>query len=35
MKIEHVRIYNCPTYFISHIYVDVEYVSILRGDMEI
>ena len=26
MKIEHVRIFNCPTYCISHIYVNGEYV---------
>lgn len=34
MKIEHVRIYNCPTYCISHIYVDGEYVCDAVEDVD-
>ena len=34
MKIEHVRIYNCPTYCISHIYIDGEYVCDAVEDVD-
>ena len=34
MKIEHVRIYNCPTYCISHIYVDGGYVCDAVEDVD-